>query len=77
MMLDLDKWRWTAWKPCLRWSVLTSIAVTVGYAKVPIARASIGKYLDCYNGRRPQHALDQQTPFQAYLHALPPIPVAA
>jgi putative transposase len=47
------------------------------YANVPEARASIGKYLDFYNGRRPHQSLGRQTPDQAYFNALQPIPVAA
>jgi len=47
------------------------------YASVPEARASIGKYLDFYNSRRPHQALAQQTPDHAYFKALTPIPVAA
>lgn len=47
------------------------------YANVPEARASIGKYLDFYNDRRPHQSLGRQTPDQAYLNALQPIPVAA
>lgn len=47
------------------------------YANVPEARASIGKYLDFYNRRRPHQSLGRQTPDQAYFNALQPIPVAA
>jgi putative transposase len=47
------------------------------YANVPEARASIGKYLDFYNGRRPHQSLGRQTPDQAYFNALQPIPVTA
>ena len=47
------------------------------YANVPEARASIRKYLDFYNGRRPHQSLGRQTPDQAYFNALQPIPVAA
>ena len=47
------------------------------YASVPEARASIGKYLDFYNGRRPHQSLGRLTPDQAYFNALQPIPVAA
>ncbi len=47
------------------------------YANVPEARASIGKYLDFYNGRRPHQSLGRQMPDQAYFKALQPIPVAA
>jgi putative transposase len=47
------------------------------YASVSDARASIGRYLDFYNGRRPHQSLGRQTPDQAYFKALQPIPVAA
>lgn len=47
------------------------------YANVPEARASIGKYLDFYNGKRPHQSLARQTPDQAYFKSLQPIPVAA
>jgi putative transposase len=47
------------------------------YANVPEGRASIGKHLDFYNGRRPHQSLARQTPDQAYFKALQPIPVAA
>ena len=35
------------------------------------ARASIGRYLDFYNGRRPHSSLDGGTPDQAYFNPLP------
>ena len=35
------------------------------------ARASIGRYLDFYNGRRPHSSLDETTPDQAYFTPLP------
>jgi transposase InsO family protein len=47
------------------------------YANVPEARASIGKYLDFYNRKRPHQSLRRQTPDQAYFNVLQPIPVAA
>lgn len=47
------------------------------YASVSDARASIGRYLAFYNGRRPHQSLGRQTPDQAYINALQPIPVAA
>lgn len=47
------------------------------YASVSEARASIGRYLDFYNSRRPHQGLARQTPDQAYFNALLPIPAAA
>jgi putative transposase len=41
------------------------------YASVGEARASIGRYLDFYNGRRPHSSLDRQTPDEAYFDHLP------
>ncbi|MGY3103523.1 putative transposase [Bradyrhizobium sp. LM6.9] len=43
------------------------------YETVGEARASIGRYLDFYNGRRPHSSLDGSTPDQAYFNQ-PPIP---
>jgi putative transposase len=47
------------------------------HASVTEARASIGRYLAFYNGRRPHSSLGGQTPDQAYLTPLQPIPAAA
>lgn len=47
------------------------------YDSVCDARASIGRYLAFYNGRRPHSSLDRQTPDAACFNALMPIPVAA
>ena len=47
------------------------------YASVSEARASIGRYLGFYNGTRPHSSLGGQTPDQAYLNQLTPIPAAA
>ena len=41
------------------------------YEAVSDARASIGRYLTFYNGRRPHSSLDRQTPDQAYFTRLP------
>jgi putative transposase len=41
------------------------------YDSVSEARASIGRYLDFYNGRRPHSSLDGTTPDQAYFTPLP------
>ena len=41
------------------------------YDSASDARASIGRYLDFYNGRRPHSSLDGTTPDQAYFNPLP------
>jgi putative transposase len=41
------------------------------YQSVSEARASIGRYLDFYNGQRPQSSLDDMTPNKAYFTPLP------
>lgn len=41
------------------------------YDNVSEARASIGRYLNFYNGRRPHSSLDGNTPDQAYFNLLP------
>ena len=41
------------------------------YDSVGEARASIGRYLDFYNTRRPHSSLDGTTPDQAYFTPLP------
>ena len=46
------------------------------YDNVSEARASIGRYLDFYNGRRPHQSLDDATPDQAYFNQ-PPFRLAA
>jgi putative transposase len=47
------------------------------YASVAEARASIGRYLAFYNGKRPHQSLGRQTPDQVYFNAPQLIPVAA
>ena len=47
------------------------------YAGVTQARASIGRYLSFYNGKRPHSSLGGQTPDQAYTNLPTPIPAAA
>jgi putative transposase len=49
------------------------------YDSVSDARASIGRYLDLYNRRRPHSSLDGMTPDQAYFgqESTPPIRLAA
>jgi putative transposase len=46
------------------------------YDTVSEARASIGRYFDFYNTRRPHSSLDRQTPDQAYFNSLPQIAAA-
>jgi putative transposase len=46
------------------------------YDSVAEARASIGRYLACYNGRRPHSSLDRRTPDQAYFNPLPQLAAA-
>jgi putative transposase len=41
------------------------------YASVGEARASIGRYLDFYNARRPHSSLDRRTPDEAYFTPAP------
>jgi putative transposase len=41
------------------------------YSGVSEARASIGRYLSFYNGRRPHSSLAARTPDQAYFDNLP------
>ena len=41
------------------------------YDDVPEARASLGRYITFYNGRRPHSSLDRRTPDQAYFNPLP------
>jgi len=41
------------------------------YLSVSEARASLGRYLEFYNGRRPHSSLMAQTPDQVYFHRLP------
>ena len=47
------------------------------YAGVAQARASIGRYLSFYNGKRPHSSLGGRTPDQAYTNLPTPIPAAA
>jgi putative transposase len=41
------------------------------YDSVGVARASIGRYLDFYNERRPHSSLDRRTPDEAYFDPTP------
>jgi putative transposase len=46
------------------------------YDSVAEARASIGKYFDFYNRKRPHSSLDARTPDRAYFDALPTVAAA-
>jgi putative transposase len=46
------------------------------YDSVGEARASIGRYLDFYNRKRPHSSLDAQTPDRAYFDPLPQVAAA-
>ena len=41
------------------------------YDSVSQARASLGRYLDCYNRKRPHSSLDARTPDRAYFGGMP------
>jgi putative transposase len=41
------------------------------YQSVSEARASLGRYIEFYNSRRPHSSLKAQTPDQVYFHRLP------
>jgi len=46
------------------------------YDSVAAARASIGRYFDFYNRKRPHSSLDARTPDQAYFDSLPMVAAA-
>jgi putative transposase len=47
------------------------------YDKVAEARASIGRYLDFYNARRPHSQHGGRTPYRVWFASLPTVRVAA
>jgi putative transposase len=47
------------------------MASSCAASTMTLARASIGRYLDFYNCRRPHSSLDGATPDQAYFTPLP------
>ena len=47
------------------------------YDNVPAARASVGRYWDFYNARRPHSSHDGRTPDQVWFAGLPPVVMAA
>ena len=50
---------------------LAPLAYLHAYDSVAVARASIGRYLDFYNERRPHSSLDRRTPDEAYFDRTP------
>jgi transposase InsO family protein len=52
------------------------LAYLRAYASVSEARASIGRYLDFYNRKRPHSSLDARTPDCAYYEHLPQVAAA-
>jgi transposase InsO family protein len=46
------------------------------YDSVGAARASLARYLNFYNGKRPHSSLDAKTPDQAYFDHLPQLAAA-
>ncbi|WP_136623864.1 IS3 family transposase [Bradyrhizobium centrolobii] len=64
-------WRDNVFVERLWRSVKYEEAYLRAYDTVSDARASIGRYLDFYNGRRPHSSLDRGTPDQAYFNPLP------
>jgi putative transposase len=46
------------------------------YDSVAQARASLGRYLTFFNGKRPHSSLDARTPDQAYFHDMPQVRAA-
>ena len=64
-------WRDNAFVERLWRSVKYEEVYLRAYASVGDARASIGRYLDFYNRRRPHSSLDGMTPDRAYFPPLP------
>ncbi len=64
-------WRDNVFIERLRRSVKYEEVYLHAYDSVSEARASIGRYLDFYNSRRPHSSLDGITPDQAYFTPLP------
>ncbi len=69
-------WRDNVFVERLWRSVKYEEAYLRAYDSVGEARASIGRYLEFYNQKRPHSSLDARTPDQAYLGHLPQITAA-
>ena len=55
---------------------LCDLAALNAYESVAQARASLGRYLDFYNRKRPHSSLDGRTPERAYFDHLPQLAAA-
>jgi putative transposase len=66
-----DAWRDNVFVERLWRSVKYEEVYLRAYDSVGEARASIGRYLDFYNGKRPHSSLDARTPDHAYFGNLP------
>ena len=66
-----DAWRDNVFVERLWRSVKYEEVYLRAYDSVSEARASIGRYFDFYNGRRPHASLDGNTPDQAYFNPCP------
>jgi putative transposase len=77
--LDALNWRDNVFVERLWRTVKYEEVYLHAYESMPEARASIGRYLNLYNRRRPHSSLDGMTPDQAYygVHSLPPVRLAA
>ena len=64
-------WRDNAFAERLSCSVKYEEVYLRAYDSVGDARASLGRYLDFYDGRRPHSSLGARTPEQAYMDPLP------
>jgi putative transposase len=75
-MDDKGSWRDNVFVERLWRSVKYEEVYLRAYDSVGEARASIGRYLDFYNRRRPHSSLDARTPDHAYFHNLPQVVAA-
>jgi putative transposase len=66
-----DAWRDNVFVERLWRSIKYEEVYLHAYDSVSQARASVGRYLDFYNSRRPHSSLDGMTPDQAYFTQLP------
>ena len=75
-MDDRGSWRDNVFVERLWRSVKYEEVYLRAYDSVGEARASLGRYLDFYNRRRPHSSLDARTPDRAYFDDLPQLAAA-